>query len=191
MRDTILNAAEAVVRCNGLEALTVRAVADRAHYGKSTIHTLIGTKAELVEALADRISERHIATLKELRGGPDDTRDGRFLCTADLILDSGDLAKLMFGRSRPPDLVAWSHRWIATFSDEILDALGESDEVALAEALFLAHQQLVPVIDLVANSGDRAFGARVLREVFGPFSALVRELEAQWGVTPRPASPTD
>lgn len=178
MREDILDAAERIVASGGIDELTVRAVADETHYGKSTVHAHIGSKEELLDALADRVMDRHIAALSALSGGPHDTGDGRFQTTAQLILDEPELATAMFGRPRPPDMVAWSRRWIATFSRELHENLGASDEAALAEALYLSHQQIVTVIPTIAQSGDREFGGRVLRETFQPFTVLARELEA-------------
>lgn len=179
MREDILDAAERIVASRGIGDLTVRAVADETHYGKSTVHTHIGSKEELLDALADRVMDRHIAVLTALRGGPDDTGDGRFQRTADLIIEAPQLAAAMFGRRRPDDLVAWSRRWIGTFSVELLENLGADDEAALAEALHLSHQQIVTVIPTIADSGDREFGGRVLRETFQPFNVLAREFQAQ------------
>lgn len=178
MREDIVDAAERIVASRGIAQLTVRAVADECHYGKSTVHTHIGSKEELLDALADRVMDRHIAALTALRGGPGDTSDGRFQCTADFIIDAPELATAMFGRRRPDDLVAWSRRWVGTFSGELRDDLGSQDEAALAEALYLSHQQIVTVIPTIATADDREFGARVLRETFQPFSTLARELEA-------------
>ena len=178
MREDILDAAERIVTSGGIGELTVRAVAHETSYGKSTVHTHIGSKDELLEALADRIMDRHIAALTALADGPDDTGDGRFRVTADLIIGAPELAEAMFGRPRPRDLVSWSKRWIATFSRELHDNLGAKDEAALAEALYLSHQQIVTVIPTIADAGDREFGGRVLRETFQPFSVLARELEA-------------
>lgn len=179
MREDILDAAERIVAERGIAELTVRSVADETHYGKSTVHAHIGSKEELLDALANRVMDRHIAALSALTGGPDDTSDGRFQRTADLILEAPELATAMFGRRRPDDLVAWSRRWIGTFSSELRDHLGAQDEAALAEALYLSHQQIVTVIPTIAASGDREFGGRVLRETFQPFSTLATELEAQ------------
>ena len=61
MREDILDAAERIVTSGGIGELTVRAVAHETSYGKSTVHTHIGSKDELLEALADRIMDRHIA----------------------------------------------------------------------------------------------------------------------------------
>ena len=179
MRDDILDAAEAIVRTRGRDHLTVRAVADQTHYGKSTIHSHIGSKDELLDALADRVMDRHIRALSALKGGPDDSPDGRFRVTADLIIEAPELAAAMFGRPRPIDLVTWSKRWIATFSEQLLADVNESDEAALAEALYLSHQQIVTVIPTIAESGDREFGARMLRGTFQPFTMVTNELEAR------------
>ena len=177
MRDDILDAAEAIVRSHGRDQLTVSAVAEATHYGKSTIHSHIGSKEELLEALADRVMDRHIRALAALHDGPDDTGDGRFRTTAGLIIESPELAAVMFGRPRPSDIVRWSKRWVATFSTELHADISAADEAALAEALYLSHQQIVTVIPTIAAAGDVEFGARVLRETFQPFTMLARELE--------------
>ena len=178
MREDILDAAECIVRAGGIGDLTIRAVADHIHYGKSTVHGHIGSKEDLVDALADRVMDRHIAALVALSRGPEDTSDDRFRTTADLIIEDPELAAAMFGRRRPFDIVAWSRRWIATFSQELIEDLAANDEDALAEALYLSHQQIVTVIPTIAEAGDRDFGGRVLRQTFQPFSMLARELEA-------------
>ncbi len=177
MREDILDAAEAIVADQGLDQLTVRAVAKASHYGKSTIHSRIGSKEELLDALADRIMDRHILEVSALVGGPDDTRRARFLLTSDFIIAEPELAAAMFGRPRPRDLVAWSKRWLATFSDELSRDLAERDEAALAEALYLCHQRIVAIIPTIAAAGDREVGARMLRSTFEPFTLVAAELE--------------
>lgn len=179
MREDILDAAEAIVRDHGIEHLTVRSVAEATFYGKSTIHSHIGSKEELVDALADRVMDRHIRRLSNLAGGPNDSSDGRFATTTELIIEDPALATLMFGRARPRDLITWSQRWINTFSAELANNLEANDEAALGEALYLSHQRIVAVIPTIAASADRDFGVAMLRETFAPFSAVARELEEQ------------
>lgn len=179
MRDDILDAAEGIVRSRGLSELTVRSIAEQTHYGKSTVHGRIGSMEDLLDALADRLTDRHIATLSRLSGGADDTGDARFRATAEFIIETPELAAAMFGRRRPRQMISWSRRWLATFSRELLENLAANDEEALAEALYLSHRQIVTVISTIADSGDADFGARVLRETFQPFSTLARELEHQ------------
>ena len=61
---------------------------------------------------------------------------------------------------------------------ELFRVKAQRNGFALAEALYLSHQQIVTVIPTIADAGDREFGGRVLRETFQPFSVLARELEA-------------
>ncbi len=178
LREDILAAAEALIEEEGVEALSVRALAARTNWGKSSVQTMIGSKDELLDAVADRVMERHIQALTALAGGPEDTSDGRFRTTAGLIIDSPNLATAMFGRRRPDDLTGWSKRWVGTFSQELATDLDTSDERALAEALYLSHQQIVTVIPTIAESRDVEFGGRLLRSTFGPFSSLAREFDA-------------
>lgn len=178
MREDILDAAEAIVRDHGIDHLTVRAVAEATHFGKSTIHAQIGSKDALLDALADRMTDRHLARMRTLRGGPEDTPEGRFRQNARLMIEEPDLAAVMFGRDRPDDIVAWSTPWLRSFSHELRDNLDTDDELALAEALHLCHRQYVPLIPTIAESGDADFGGRLLQTTFEPFVALARELEA-------------
>lgn len=179
LREDILTAAEALIEEEGVRALTVRSLAARTNWGKSTVQTMIGSKDELLGVIADRVMERHIAALANLHGGPDDTSDGRFRMTAELIIAAPNLAAAMFGRPRPCCLVEWCRQWVATFSRELSEDIHVADEEALAEALYLSHQQIVTVIPTIAESADPDFGVRLLRETFAPFADVARAIEAQ------------
>lgn len=59
-RDQILDAAESVVGDGGLEAVSVRAVAERAGIGASTLRYWFPSQDELVTALARRLVDPHL-----------------------------------------------------------------------------------------------------------------------------------
>ena len=60
-RDVIIDAAEALVRSEGPQAVTVRSLADRTFFGKSTVHDSVGGMDELWTILRQRATDELIS----------------------------------------------------------------------------------------------------------------------------------
>lgn len=109
-RDVIIDAAEALVRNEGPQALTVRSLADRTHYGKSTVHDSVGGMDELWTVLRRRATDELISLADGL--APGESADYEWL---DLFarrfgswaIENPHWAELVFSSPNDDTLPAW------------------------------------------------------------------------------------
>ncbi len=162
--ERILASARQLVRAGGVDAVSMRSLAQHTHYGKSTVHAHVVSRSQLIETLRTRARAELSAVVDRVCASAPESEDRRALlgrawaegALADPVwwlfaLDlgsarNGDRAVL---RADLPLLAGW-------------ELVGRSSVGA-----DLAARYLRGVTRLVVEAGDPAVGARVMVEGFG------------------------
>ena len=175
LREDILAAAEELIEERGVDALTVRAIAVRTNWGKSTVQSIIGSKEDLLEAVADRAGEDLMARVWDAVA-VDDSPTVRTRVSAAWILERPNVAAMMFGRCKPTDLAIWARPWLETLPEHRAHEVRGLDEEAVGEALHLTHRLVASSIPLMVAEGDLEFARGQFARCFEPFLDTIRAL---------------
>lgn len=176
-QEVLLDAAEALVREEGIEAVTLRAVASRAHYGKSTVHEAFGSTAGLVHALQQRAANQLFDILNEpANPGNEFTSRGRDLArrTAVWAIEQPEWARLAVQPLPRDDDPERRHPLSAQFFDSQREAISALDSDVQQAVERGASQMMLAAMELVWGVADPDFGAQVLEECYTTMLALVK-----------------
>jgi AcrR family transcriptional regulator len=166
----IVDAAMAIVDAEGLDALTMRAVAAALGTGAASLYAYIGSKDDLVNLLIDR-------AIGEMRfeGEPDPVRWREQFREAALEMRAvwgrhGDLARASFGRIPVGENVLVGGEWMSA----VLRVGGLSDRViGMAMDLFALYVGAVSYEDsLEAGQGDVEEFQAFIAQLRGYYAAL-------------------
>lgn len=158
-RDVLVDAAERIVRDRGIDALSIRALAAEANYGKSTVHSTVGGIGPLTDELARRA--RGDMTRAAVGHQPQAELDldpgSAYERLAAWIIQNPHWAEVGFrpiaGRPLSPML---THA-----VPEFAQALSEEDQEAL---VLMASDRMRSTLALIVHVGDRPYGGRLLEE---------------------------
>lgn len=177
--DLLTEAAEQLVRDEGLEALTIRALAARANYGKSTVHEAVGGTDGLVRGLRRRASDDMIAVV--LGDDPPDVtspawRAEMYRRLSQWILENPSWFEVCFLKVRDSDNTEWIHPLAKVLVGAMPAGVGELDKADVTAIAHVSADTLSAVVQLVINVGDAEFGASVLCLAFTAIYDGLREL---------------
>ena len=177
--DILVDAAEELVRAEGLAALSMRSLASRTNYGKSTVHEAIGSTEQLIAELRVRaVNDMLGAAVGDLDPDPQSEtwRAGMYRRIAQWMIDNPTWAEMCF---RPEGATGKWANGVATILIGVLPAgvadLTPEDALAFSQ---LSVRTVGAVVPLVASVQDVDFGAEAVETAFlAVYSDLVRLVE--------------
>lgn len=175
-QEVLLDAAEALVREEGVAAVTLRAVASRAHYGKSTVHEAFGSTSGLVRALQQRAADQLFEILNEpATPGDEFTSRGRDLArrTAVWAIEQPEWARLAVQPLPRDGDLEERHPLSAQFFLAQREAIANLDPQVRQAVERSASLMMLSAMELVCGVADPDFGARVLEDCYTSMLSLL------------------
>lgn len=179
-RELLLDAAEAIVREQGIEGVTLRAVAARAHFGKSTVHETFGSTTGLVQALQARAAKEMFDFLN-VPPSEEEENQGELLAlrTAQWAMANPEWARLAVRpHSRGEDPPLEVHPLGAAFFDEERAWLVDVDPELAQTLERCASLVMLSAIELVSALDNAERGATIIVD---SYAAVVQMLETVLG----------
>jgi AcrR family transcriptional regulator len=190
--DLLIEVAEDLVRNEGLGALTTRALAARANYGKSTVHEAVGGTAQLVKKLRARASrEMMVAAIGDTE--PDVTDEAWRAAMARRlsawIIANPYWAEVCFTPTGAAESIRWTHPMAEIFTGALPRGIADLEPSDSAELSLLASRTISGLVPTIIAVRDVTFGAHLLRNAFTLIRSTIEGLLAVRGLdtTPRPS----
>ena len=183
----IMAAAEQLARTHGPASVTVRELARRTNYGKSTVHEAVGS----VDALRVELRHRALEDLLTSFAAPEPVEPGDpEAChvipdrMAAWVLDNPSWAAVAFSTTGLDDATGWIHPVVDWLREAFPELVAQLDDRDTAEVAGRAARMVLADIPTVVALGS-AYGERILtdtvRAIYAGVVALV-DLRARQGV---------
>lgn len=181
--DVLVDAAEQIVREQGLEAVTVRSLAAVTNYGKSTVHASVGGIAALTQELRDRAAaELHGVMTAETPIEADDIewRARAFDRLARWIIENPNWAEACFVASEAPR--PWSRTVAEGLVGSLPEGLDDLDEHDIIELMNFMSRMVTAFMPMIIHVRDVDFAAQRLSAIFTTVRDAIVHLIAIRGV---------
>ena len=162
----IMAASEALARERGADSLTVREIARRANYGKSTVHEVLGSVDSLRVELRDRALRdllASFATPEPLSPGDPDACHIIPDRLAAWVLENPAWASVAFSTTGLDNVVGWVHPIVDWLRDAFPDLVAQLTDDDVAELAGRSARMILADIPTVVALG-REYGEQILTE---------------------------
>jgi len=169
-REILLKTAEELIREQGLRALSMRALAARANYGKSTVHEAFGGTDQLIAELRVRCFRQMMEVCgDEIQPdvGDDAWRSRMFHRVSRWIIENPNWSEVSFVPQGVDERHSWTHPvalLLVGVLPEVSECLTEGPDSALMART--ANEYGAAMVKTVGAVGDVDYGARVLAATF-------------------------
>lgn len=185
--DVLVDAAEQLVREEGLGALSMRVLASRTNYGKSTVHEALGGVDKLLAELRVRASRAMIAAgIGDTVPEPQNPqwREGMFRRISEWILAEPHWAEVCF---QTEDMQGdWAHPVTGVLLGALPKGVVELNDEDGQSLYRQAVRTVGAVVPLVIEIDDVEFGSQALRHAFESIQANVAHLVEMRGLDTSP-----
>lgn len=177
--DLLIEVAEDLVRNEGLDALTTRALAARANYGKSTVHEAVGGTTQLVKELRVRASREMIAAA--IGGTEPDATDEEWRVAmarrlSAWIIANPYWAEVCFTPTGAAESTQWTHPMAEIFTGVLPRGIADLEANDTAELSRMASRTISGLVPTIIAVRDVTFGAQLLRDAFTLIHATIEGL---------------
>lgn len=186
----MLDAAEAIVREDGIDAVTLRAVAARAHFGKSTVHETFGSTGGLINELRKRAAGE-LSEIFNLPPPRDDDGTGQWVArqAAEWMMKDPEWARLAVQPGdRDNEIPQGEHPLGAEFFLPQRTWLENVDEQAAVAIQRSARLMMLAAVELVCGLDDIERGVQILQSSYIAVTKLVRIATARSETAPATVS---
>lgn len=188
--DVLVDAAEQLVRSDGLDALSMRALATRTNYGKSTVHEALGSTQSLVAELRVRaMREMFGAAVGDMEPDPESIswRRGMYRRVGQWMRENPHWAEVALR----PD--GDGNRWVGSAQQLLLGTMPVGmDELPPVESSALAQfasRTLGAVVPLATAVDDPDYVAESVEAAFETISAHIVQLMGLRGLDTAAVNP--